>query len=146
MKQITLVFAASLIAMSYVTGASAFDAAKLEAVKAGARTCAWCDLSGADLSNLKLGGVDLSGANLTNANLGGASLRGVDLAGADLTGADVRGADFSHANLVGADLDQVNLSVAVITGAKIEKAYCDWATKLPSDSPLACVGVTIEHR
>jgi hypothetical protein len=34
----------------------------------------------------------------------------------------------------------------MLGGAVIEKAYCDWATKLPDDSKMACIGVTIERK
>jgi|TARA_B100000315_G_scaffold219225_1_gene221016 uncharacterized protein YjbI with pentapeptide repeats len=80
------------------------DLAKLKATGA----CEGCDLSGAILSYLNLGGANLSGANLSGADLrktsfsmlailSGADLSGAILAFANLSGADLRGADFTGA-------------------------------------------------
>lgn len=146
MNRWKLAIAAGLMACVGSTAALAADQAKFQALKDGAKACEWCDLSGARLSKFKLSGADLSGANLTGADLSGADLRNVDLSGADLTGANVNGADLSNANLAGADIDQVDLSKAVLEGARLETANCDWATKLPAGSRLACVGVTIERK
>jgi uncharacterized protein YjbI with pentapeptide repeats len=146
MNRWTLLTVAGLIACAGSAAAFAADQTQYQALKAGKKACAWCDLSGAKLAKLKLAGVDLSGANLTDADLSGADLRNVDFSGADLTGVNVSGADLSGANLAGADIDQVDFSKAVLKGAKLETANCDWATKLPTDSDLACVGVTIESR
>ena len=60
--------------------------------------------------------------------------------------AKLAGPDSSGANLAGADLDQVDLSRAVLVGTKLERANCDWATKLPEGSELSCVGVTIARK
>jgi uncharacterized protein YjbI with pentapeptide repeats len=143
MKRWNLLIAASLIAVSAATAASAFDPAQVQAVKSGQGDCPWCKLSGADLANVKLTGVDLSGADLTAADLTHAKITKVDLTGADLTGAVLKGADLSGTDLRGADLDQVDLSDVILVGTKLETANCDWATKLPEDSGLSCVGVTI---
>jgi uncharacterized protein YjbI with pentapeptide repeats len=146
MKRWTLLTAAGLIACAASTAAPAADQTQYQALKDGGKACAWCDLSGAKLAKFKLSGVDLSGANLTGADLRSADLRNVDFSGADLTGVDVNGADLSGANLTGADIDQVDLSEAVLKGTKLERANCDWATKLPAGSNLSCVGVTIERK
>ena len=146
MKRWTLLTAAGLFAIAGATQAWAFDETQYQAVKNGQGDCPWCDLSGANLANMDFEGVDLSGADLTEADLTGADLTKVDLSGADLTGAVVTGADLSGADFTAADLDQVDLSSAVLVGAKLERANCDWATKLPQDSGLSCVGVTIERQ
>ena len=73
------------------------DLAKLKATG----TCEGCDLSGAILSYLNLGGANLSGANLSGANLREASFSML----ANLSGADLRGADFTDARLGQIDLD-----------------------------------------
>jgi len=70
---------------------------------------------------------DLSGANLRMVNLGGAKLKGADLYEANLTGALLRKANLGYANLKGADLteaelDEADLSNADLTGANIEGA------------------------
>ena len=140
------IIAASVVAIFGSAGALAYDQTQYDAVASGKSDCAWCDLSGADLRNIDFSGADLSGANLTGADISGAILRKADLSGADLTGAVVVDADLSDSSLAGADLDQVDLSSALLSGAIIEKAYCDWATKLPDDSNMACIGVTIERK
>lgn len=146
MNRWTLPAIAGAMALIGSTAVFAVDQTQYEALKAGKKACAWCDLSGASFTNAKLAGADLSGANLTGADLRGADLRNVDFSGADLTGVDVSGADLSGAILFGADIDQVDLSTAVLTDTKLERANCDWATKLPAGSALACVGVTIERK
>jgi uncharacterized protein YjbI with pentapeptide repeats len=146
MKIHNLLIAAGFICAIATSTAPAFDQAHYQSVKQGQGDCPWCDLSGADLANLKLSGADLGGADLTEADLTGAVLTKVDLSGADLTGAVLTGADLSGAVLTGADLDQVDLSGAVLEGAILEKAYCDWGTKLPEGLGLACVGVAIERQ
>jgi len=140
------VIAASIIAIIASTGALAYDQAHYASVKAGHSDCAWCDLSGADLRNVDFSGADLTGTNFTDADISGAVLSKADLSGADLTGAVVVGADLSESNLEGAELDQVDLSGANLAGAVLERAYCDWGTKLPDDSPLACEGVTLKRK
>jgi uncharacterized protein YjbI with pentapeptide repeats len=140
------IMAASVIVIFGSASALAYDQSQYDAVTGGKSDCAWCDLSGADLRDIDFSGADLSGANLTGADISGAILRKADLSGADLTGAVVAGADLSDSSLAGADLDQVDLSGALLSGAVIEKAYCDWATKLPDDSEMACIGVTIERK
>ena len=146
MKARDQLIAASMIAIIGSSGAFAYDQAQYASIKNGQSNCAWCDLSGANLSNVNFSGADLSGANLTGADMTGAVLTKADLSGADLTGAMVADADLSGSNLAGADLDQVDLSRAVLVDAMLEKAYCDWATKLPDDSEMACVGVAIERK
>jgi uncharacterized protein YjbI with pentapeptide repeats len=146
MKIHELLIAAGFISAFTVNAATAFDQGQYQSVKQGQGDCPWCDLSGADLTNIKLSGADLGGADLTEADLTGAVLTKVDLTGADLTGAMLTGADLSGTDLTGADLDQVDLSGTVLEGAKLEKAYCDWGTKLPEGSGLACVGVAIERQ
>jgi uncharacterized protein YjbI with pentapeptide repeats len=124
----------------------AFDDADYRSVAVEGTDCLWCDLSEADLAEADLTGVDLTGSDLTGADLSRAALRNTDLSGADLTDAVLVNTDFTNANLAGADLNQVDLSRAVLVGAKLEGAYCDWATKLPDGTGLACEGVTLAHK
>lgn len=72
--------------------------------------CAYCDLTGVDLSQSHMIGADLRGANLSGANLSGANLEGADLTGADLTGADLTGAFLTNATLNLTALNDVNFS------------------------------------
>ena len=146
MKRMNSLIAASLITFAGATGALAFDPSKYQAVQNGQSDCAWCDLSGANLSNMNFAGADLSGADLTEADLSGADLRNADLTGTDLTAAVLNGTDFTGVDFKGADLDQVDLTRAVLVGAKIEQANCDWATKFPENSGLSCMGVTIVRK
>ena len=146
MKRWNSLIAASLITFAGTTGALALDPAQYQAVLNGQSDCTWCDLSGARLANIKLAGANLSGADLTGADLSGADLRNANLNGTDLTAATLAGADLSGADLAGADLDQVDLSRAVLVGTRLERANCDWATKLPEGSELSCVGVTIARK
>ncbi len=146
MKIYHLLMVAGLVSVVSTSAVKAFDQGQYQSVKQSQSDCPWCDLSGADLTNVKLSGTDLGGADLTEADLSGAVLTEVDLTGADLTGAVLTGANLKGTDLTGADLDQVDLSATVLEGAKLEKAYCDWATRLPTGSGLACVGVTIERK
>lgn len=146
MKRLNSLIAASLITFAGTTGALAFDPSKYQAVQNGQSNCAWCDLSGANLSNMNFAGADLSGADLTEADLSGADLRNADLTGTDLTAAVLNGTDFTGVDFKGADLDQVDLTRAVLVGAKLEQANCDWATKFPENSGLSCEGVTITRK
>jgi uncharacterized protein YjbI with pentapeptide repeats len=85
------------------------------------------DLSGADLSHVKLASSNLSGANLFQTNLSLADLRKADLSGADLTYADLSNAKLqeatlSKAKLMGANLVAANLSKAVAIEADLNQA------------------------
>jgi uncharacterized protein YjbI with pentapeptide repeats len=146
MRHRILAIAVTLVFGTGIGTASAFDQAHFEAVKDGKKDCPWCDLSGADFTGIEMSGVDLSGANLTDANLSKAAFTNVDLSGADLTGVNVEGTKFTDSNLKGADLDQVDLTASVLVRTKLETAYCDWATKLPESTGLACEGVAIQRK
>lgn len=72
------------------------------------------DLSGLDMSNMRLRNADLSYANLQNTNLKEADLTGTNFMGSNLTNAD-----FSRCNLAYANFDKTNA-----TGAKfIESTF-----------------------
>ena len=76
------------------------------------------DLSGINLSGLRLRRVNLRGAKLRFANLSGAKLnladlREADLSGANLSGADLLQADLSGANLSGADLSRIQSLLSI---------------------------------
>jgi hypothetical protein len=76
------------------------------------------DLSGADLSKMRLGRFELDGALLTSANLNGAFFGSTDLIGAKLIGADLVGAI-----LINTRLDWANLTMADLTGANVTRAH-----------------------
>jgi hypothetical protein len=54
MKIHNLLIAAGFICAIATSTAPAFDQAHYQSVKQGQGDCPWCDLSGADLANLKL--------------------------------------------------------------------------------------------
>lgn len=90
----------------------------------------YCDMNGANLTNLKLDGVDFNSAKLRGANFANSSLRGCNFSSADLRGAnfdnsDLSGAILSCSNLTNTDLSKVNLN-----GVKMHQARLD-GTKLP---------------
>ena len=109
--------------------------------------CPGCNLQGADLSSLDLGGANLQGAILVGANLAstrleGADLRGANLASANLGMANLKRADLSGSSLKktnlknssvieacfkGADLSSANLSGAEMTNASFEMARVESA-------------------
>jgi uncharacterized protein YjbI with pentapeptide repeats len=80
------------------------------------------DLTGAELSDAKLGGVNLSGANLSAAKLDWADLKAADFSGACLHGADLSRADLTGANLSGADLSEAIFQKCYLSGANLSGA------------------------
>jgi len=72
-----------ILTVVFSSSALAFDEKLLVKFKT-TNTCQNCDLSGANLSGLKVSEANLSGANLSKANLSGAALLGVNLSGANL--------------------------------------------------------------
>jgi len=99
-----------------VPPANAFDQAQLDRLK-HSRSCAKCDLSGANLSNADLKLAYLAGANLSDADLSGAKLQYANLRGATLTGANLENADLRGANLQRAAIAGANLAGANMKGA-----------------------------
>ncbi|MEM6281984.1 MAG: pentapeptide repeat-containing protein, partial [Chloroflexota bacterium] len=99
------------------------------------------NLSGADLTNVRLSGADLIDADLSYANLIGvqctnSNLRFANLSGADLRNAELLQADLSHADLSGdnlmfANLFGANLFRAELQGADLRGTWFDAATILP---------------
>lgn len=88
------------------------------------------NLSGSNLTNIRLDGVNLSAANLEGAALNQANLSGTNLENARLTGANLSGADltkakidkstiFARANLDGAKVDKTTLTSANVAGATL---------------------------
>jgi TIR domain/Pentapeptide repeats (8 copies) len=122
---------------------------QLEILKQGVR--AWndwrmkkhplIDLSGADLSGIKLSSVDIfthlevslgkfSETNFSNADLGGAVLVNADLRGcnfqnAHLSGCEMWGADLDNANLRGAILYDTDFTEASLIGADFSNSVMD---------------------
>jgi uncharacterized protein YjbI with pentapeptide repeats len=82
--------------------------------------CPSCNLSGADLSQIRLAHADLSGANLSGAKLNLADLTGANLQEADLERADLSGADLSFADLEGANLRGTKLEGVRLQRTKIK--------------------------
>lgn len=74
------------------------------------------DLSGVDLSEMRLEKADLGRINLSGANLQGADLRE-----AMLTNTNAESADLRQANLKGANLHRIRLKGATLVGADIER-------------------------
>ena len=104
-------------------GCSSEGEAKLKATG----HCPVCDLSGANLRMVNLGGAKLNGADLYEANLTGALLRKANLGyanlkGTNLEGAILEGANLYKANLEGASLNGANLEGAFLEGASLYKA------------------------
>jgi len=126
------------------------------------------DLSGADLSGLRLEGANLEGSDLNRANLKGAwlpkaqfgkkfipdephefsNLAGAIFDGAYLVGADfeeawLRDTSFRDANLIDANFTEANLEGAILSGAKLFGVNLSSADLNGSDFSLAEVGQTI---
>ncbi len=96
------------------------------------------DLNGADLTHADLTNTNLSGANLTNANLTRAKLGGTKLSGADLSCANLTRAKLQHATLRGAlltdgNLTRANLSSAHLDGANLTRVDLSFATLTDAD-------------
>jgi uncharacterized protein YjbI with pentapeptide repeats len=120
------------------------------------------DLTGAQLSEVRLKGADLDAADLSGADLSGTHLESVGLAGADLHDADLRGADLGgglnvasplprvlverilraapshaadlrHADLRGADLRDADLTGALLGGADLGEARLGGASLAGTD-------------
>ncbi|MFO0751995.1 MAG: pentapeptide repeat-containing protein [Thermodesulfovibrionales bacterium] len=107
--------------LGYIFMSEAFFITDLEDVQKY-KNCAWCNLSDADLSGVRLPGANLFGTTLSGANLAGADLSGAKLNSADLTGANLAGADLTGANLTGADLRGANLKGANLSGTDLRGA------------------------
>jgi uncharacterized protein YjbI with pentapeptide repeats len=112
-------------------------------------SCEYCNLAGADLSNLDLSaGVKLQHANLTgtrfaNSNLSNADLRFATLQGANLNNANLEAANLClaslNANPVGAaaSLAGAHLKNANLYGANLDGADFTYAS-FYSDTPQSC--------
>jgi uncharacterized protein YjbI with pentapeptide repeats len=84
------------------------------------KSCAGCDLRGAELIRMDLSGVNLEGADLTGAKLFLSNLSGANLRNAHLQKTSFGGADLADADLRGADLQGVDLNGAYLMGAKLD--------------------------
>ena len=94
--------------------------------------CAGADLSNADLSYLRLGGIDFSSANLS-----GADLSGTDLTSANLSVADLTGANFDGAILTGARLDGATLCHTWING-RTDDSTCPGSPAPTRSGTVSC--------
>ena len=97
------------------------------------------DLSGADLTRLRLPGADLAGARLARVSLRRARLPGARLGGADLTAADLAFSDLSGADLAAADLTAADLTGARLAGAYLIGATLTRATLATADLTSALI-------
>jgi hypothetical protein len=80
------------------------------------------DLSGTDLSRLRLESADLMGATLRGATLRESSLKDADLREADLRTADLTAADLTRADLRGADLrEATGLTAEALATARVDR-------------------------
>ena len=108
---------ASILVIAFTFGANPEHVATFKSTK----SCASCDLRGADL-----GGIQAPGAQLINADLSDAILYGGNLRGADLTGAI---------------LDRTNLEMVDLTGAVgavLGSAITDARTTCPDGNAGPC--------
>lgn len=90
----------------------------------------YCDMNGANLTNLKLDGVNFYTAKLRGANFANSSLRGCNFGSADLRGTNFDNSDLSGADLSWSDLTNTDLSKVNLNGVKMHQARLD-GTKLP---------------
>ena len=109
-----------------------FDKDDLEKLKT-TKQCRQCDLTGADLYKMPLGGAVLVKAKLADAILTDAALYDADLTGADLTGAKLCNAKLFDAKLNNAVLVDADLSGAKLLGAKFTGANLTRACLIRSD-------------
>ena len=84
--------------------------------------CAYCNLEGADLTEMNLDKVNLQGANLQGANLQGSSLKEAYLLGANLNQANLYQADLEEINLIFASLENADLADTSLKGANLQNA------------------------
>jgi len=99
-----------------------FDSRK---VLISSKKCPYCNLAGADLSNLNLDAADLSYANLMRASMHYSSLIKANISHALLHGANLTNANLSGASLYNAFLNgntALNLGAATLTGAYLKNA------------------------
>ena len=84
-------------------------------------------LEGADLSNLKLGGIDFRDANLVDANLSGADLYGASFNKANLYRAVLKNAMLAESSFDSANLHHCDLSEAMLDQAQFVQTYLSGA-------------------
>lgn len=80
------------------------------------------DLSGADLSNLKLDDIDFRGANLQRANFQGSTLQKADFRGSELKGTIFKKANLQYANFEGMNLEYANFAHAKFEMVELQDA------------------------
>lgn len=85
-------------------------------------SCEGCDLSRLNLSGQDLSGVRLEGADLSDTDLSGTNLSHATLDGVDLKNSRLNGTNLTNATLNGCDLTGVDLRQAKIQGLKLEGA------------------------
>jgi len=123
-KAVLALIVLTVVVLLFVSIGSAFNRADLQRLEATGG-CVECDLSGAVLIHMNLGGADLSGSDLTGANLTDAWLAGASLEGADLTGAILISTSLAGADLIGAKLGGANLLFTDLAGARwVDGSLC----------------------
>lgn len=98
------------------------------------------DLSGFQLSGIKMRQATLFGANLAGADLSSADLTATMLFGAKLTDADLSNADLTNASLDSADLRRVDLTEATLTRAGLGNVDLTGAVLVNADLSGAGLG------
>src|SRR5579883_3285795 len=119
---------------------------KLDFAKLSGANLSGADLSSANLSQVDLSGADLSGANLTDAYLVRANLHNADLREAILIGTYLDGADLRGANLVGVDLEQADLSGVDLRQANMGAVELDDINPGPSGGLIGLFRGRINRR
>ena len=107
----------------------------LSCIKLMAANLFGADLHNSNLANAKIVFTDMSNVNLANANLedawiGGTSLRDANLRGAHMSAAKVTAVHMHDADLTGADLSDSRLIAVDVTGADFTDAKMENATAL----------------
>jgi len=132
MKRAIAIFVFLAMLAAAAGPAFAQNASQIAGVRAGARSCAGCNLFQAEFSYMDLRGRNFAGARLRqsdlslteadNANFARADLSIANLFGARLSGANLTGANMERAVLVGAYLGGARMSGANLTGANLSGA------------------------
>ena len=121
-------------------GVHAFSQADLDKLRSGSE-CVRFDLSGADLSGVKLSQANLAFANLSGANLSGATITESELPYANLSGADLSGATVHMSDCTCVNLTNANLSGADLSMSEFELATWTDGRKCGQFSTSGCKGI-----
>jgi uncharacterized protein YjbI with pentapeptide repeats len=84
--------------------------------------CSFCNLTGANLTNIKFNEYDIRYSNLSSADLRGANFSGVNLKGLSLVDTNLSNTDLTNTSLVDVNLSGANLSGSDLSGANLKGA------------------------